>query len=177
MWKWYVLLGEDFTMVCAHWVGCKCILCITGKNFESSGLRWILTWAGELDQVTSEVSLCWCWRDTQARRGHLEPRANSPPSDALYFSRLFDYACMLWRRSLSCSIKLMLAFQPAKWSLWSQLRIHCFHWYYCSKFAHFQQPLILIEMEGLWGFFLWGLIVFFSLCIAKCWSLFKRKRG
>lgn len=27
------------------------------------------------------------------------------------------------------------------------------------------------------GFFLWGLIVFFSLCIAKCCSLFKWKQG
>ena len=75
------------------------------------------------------------------------------PSDALYFSRQFDYAWVIWRQSLSCSIKLVLAFQSAKWSLWSQLRIHCFHWYYCSKFAHFQQPLILIEMERLYFFF------------------------
>ena len=83
----------------------------------------------------------------------LEPRACSSPSDALYFSRLFDYAWVIWKQSLSCSIKLVLAFQSAKWSLWSQLRIHCFHWYYSSKFAHFQQPLILIEMEGLCFFF------------------------
>ena len=107
----------------------------------------------------------------QVRQEVLEPRACSSPSDALYFSRLFDYAWVIWKQSLSCSIKLVLAFQSAKWSLWSQLRIHCFHWYYSSKFAHFQQPLILIEMEGLCFFFpLWGLIVFFSLCITNCWS-------
>lgn len=33
-------------------------LCVIGEDFESPGLRWIPTEAGEWDQVTSEVSPC-----------------------------------------------------------------------------------------------------------------------
>lgn len=118
------------------------------KALASSGVP---TWMGRGTSDFWGLSLL-VLGDPQARQEVSEPRAYSSPSDALYFSRLFDYAWMIWRQSFSCSIKPILVFQPAKWSLWSQLRIHCFHWYYSSKFAHFLQPLILMEMEGLWFF-------------------------
>lgn len=76
---------------------------------------------------------------------------------------------------LSCSIKLVLALQPAKWSLLSQLRI-CFCLYQGSTFACFQQLWIPIAMKHCGGLSLGLNCVFLPLRVANCcWFLSKRK--